>query len=172
VAADASACDVVNVSVVLSGAERRSIHRPEVCLQAQGWSILSSRVLPVPLEDGHTLRVRDLYMGKNLTLPGSSEPRPVRAHFVYWFVGTHVSTPDHMERTWITLRDNIFSGINHRWAYASVIAMVTEGFSPQEIGQRIRTDEETIALIRDLIRNLAPKFQKEYMPSQVALHHP
>ncbi len=171
-AADAAQRDFVNISVVLSGAERRSIHRPEVCMQSQGWSILSSRVLPVELEDGRTLQVRDLYMTKPVAMADGAQPRQLRVHFVYWFVGTNVSTPDHLERTLITLRDNIFSGINHRWAYASATCLVTEGLSPEEAGQRIRNDEETVALVRDLIRNLTPKFQKEYMPPQVAMRRP
>ncbi len=158
--------DVINVSIVLSGADRRSIHRPEVCLRAQGWTILSSTVQPVVMEDGNTLRVRDLYITKPMTLVGSSDPRMIRAHYIYWFAGTNVSTPDHMERTWITLRDSKLVGINHRWAYPSMMAMVTEGFTPQETGQRVRTNEETQALLREFIKHLTPKFQKEYMPSK------
>jgi uncharacterized protein DUF3485 len=156
--------DVVHASIVLSGAERRSIHRPEVCLQGQGWTILDSRVMPVALKDGRVLRVRDLSITKPISLEGSTQPRQIRAHYVYWFAGTNVSTPDHAERLWITLRDNVISGINHRWAYPSLMALVTEGFSPEEVGQRTRTDEQTVALLHDLVRDLAPKFQKEFMP--------
>ena len=32
-----SAGDRIMASIVLSGGEKRSIHRPEVCLPAQGW---------------------------------------------------------------------------------------------------------------------------------------
>jgi hypothetical protein len=157
--------DVANVSIVLSGADRRSIHRPEVCLQGQEWTILSSRVVPVTLGDGRTLRVKDLYISKAVPSKDGTRSRVMRAHYIYWFAGAGVSTPEHSERTWITLRDNILKSINHRWAYASVMALVTEGFSPQETGQRNRSNEETEALLQNLIRELAPKFQKEFMPA-------
>lgn len=156
--------DIAHVSIVLAGADRRSIHRPEVCLQGQGWTILASRVLPVNMEGGRNLRVKDLYLSKAVPSPDGTNTRIMRAHYLYWFAGAGVSTPEHGERTWITLRDNVLSGINHRWAYASVMGLVTEGFSPQETGQRNRSDEETEAMLQELIRELAPKFQKEFMP--------
>lgn len=154
--------DVANVSIVLSGADRKSIHRPEVCLTAQGWKILSSDVKPVELGDGRELRVKDLYISKSVMKEGAAT-REIRAHYIYWFAGTNVSTPDHVERTWITLRDNVLHGVNHRWAYPSVMGLVTEGFDPSESGQRTRTNEQTSEMLYELIRKLAPKFQKEYM---------
>ena len=39
-------------SIVLSGAERRSIHRPERCLPSQGWRIDSSHTETIPLASG------------------------------------------------------------------------------------------------------------------------
>ena len=88
----------------------------------------------------------------------------IRGHYIYWYVGTDVSTPDHKRRIWITLRDSIFRNLNHRWAYPSVMALVTEGFTPDEIGQRTRNDEQTVAMLVQFIHDLAPQFQKEFMP--------
>ena len=52
------------VSIVLAGQDMNtSIHRPERCLPAQGWTIAGSRVVAVPLNDAgnHTLKVTRLY---------------------------------------------------------------------------------------------------------------
>lgn len=154
--------DQVSCSIVLSGDQRRSIHRPEVCLVGQGWTVISSVIRPVELSDGRSLKVTDLFLEKPITVQ-NGERKPIRAHYVYWFVGTDVTTPSHTERIWLTMRDNLFRGINHRWAYASVMAVVTEGFAPEQTGQRVRTDEETIELVNRIIRGSVPQLQKEFM---------
>jgi hypothetical protein len=161
---DLSRRDIAHCSIVLSGAERKSIHRPEVCLQGQGWNLMESRVLTVDLPDGQQLKVRDLYIDKPVTLADGTK-RQLRAHYLYWFVGTDVTTPSNGERIWLTLWDNVTRNINHRWAYPSLMAVVTEEFTPQESGQRTRTSQETVDMLVDLIRQLAPKFQKSLMPA-------
>lgn len=161
--AEPAKSDMVQMSIVLSGADRNSIHRPEVCLVAQGWTLVSSRVIPVTMDDGRVLQVRDLCIKKPVKLEGA-EQREFRGHYVYWYVGTDFSTPDHAQRIWTSLRDSIFHNLNHRWAYPSVMALVTEGFTPDEVGQRTRNDEQTVAMLVQLIHDLAPQFQKEFMP--------
>ena len=154
--------DVIRCTVVLSGAERRSIHRPEVCLVGQGWTIMESRIIPLSCGDGHQISVKDLYIEKTITLK-SGERRPLRAHYVYWFVGADVTTPSHVERIWLTIRDNLVRNLNHRWAYPSLMAIVTDNFSPSESGERIRNSEETRTLVTDFIQKLVPQIQKEFM---------
>ena len=159
---DAASRDVIHCEVVLSGAERRSIHRPEVCLQGQGWTLMESRTRRLPMGGGRELSVRDLQIRKDVTLEDGSR-RPLRAHFFYWFVGQDVSTPSHAGRIWLTLRDNVAHGVNHRWAYATALALVTEDFSPEEIGERPRGNEATVSLLVKFIQDLAPRFQKSLM---------
>ncbi|MBU1908990.1 MAG: EpsI family protein, partial [Verrucomicrobia bacterium] len=48
---------VVFVSIVMSGKERASIHRPQVCLVGQGNEIVRSSVLEVPLEHREPLDI-------------------------------------------------------------------------------------------------------------------
>lgn len=155
--------DSMEVTVVLAGAERRSIHRPEVCLTGQGWTMLDAQTRSVEISPGKTLRVRDLLVEKTVHLPDGS-PRPLRAHYVYWFVGTDVTTASHIERIWLTTRDSVVRNINHRWAYVSILALVTDNFEPEQIGERTRTSSETIEMIATLIRDLVPTFQKDFMP--------
>lgn len=162
--------DVAHCSIVLSGAERKSIHRPEVCLQGQGWNLMESRIIQVELGDGKRLRVKDLYIEKPITMSDGTK-RQLRGHYLYWFVGTDVTTPSNSERIWLTLWDNVARNINHRWAYPSLMAIVTEDFTPEEVGQRRRNSDETVAMLADLIRQLAPKFQKGLMPDRPEQGH-
>lgn len=160
--AEAAKRDVIRCTVVLSGAERRSIHRPEVCLVGQGWSVMGSRIIPIDMGDGRSVSVKDLYIEKTITLKGG-ERRQLRAHYVYWFVGADVTTPSHTERIWLTIRDNLVRNLNHRWAYPSLMALVTDNFAPPESGERVRSSEETIAMLTGFIRQLVPQIQEEFM---------
>lgn len=154
--------DQVHVTLVLAGAERRSIHRPEVCLVGQGWTLLDSKVVPVEIFPGHVLEVRDLYI-ERMWVDREGRQKPLRAHYVYWFVGSDVTTPNNSTRIWLSSWDNIVRNVNHRWAYPNVMAWVTENFDPSETGQRQRSSQETMDLITTLIQDLAPRFQKNLM---------
>lgn len=155
--------DLVQASLVIAGNDSRSIHRPEVCLDGQGWTLTDSRVRTVRLLSGEVLQVRDLAIVREVLL-GNGTKLPLRAHYIYWFVGENVTTPSNLERQLLSFRDNILHNINHRWAYPSVMAWVTEGMPPQKSGQRMRSDEETVMMLLSLVRTLAPKFQKNLMP--------
>ena len=155
--------DQVEFTLVQAGSERRSIHRPEVCLTGQGWTLLNSATIPIEISPGQVLNVKDLWIEKTVQAPGKP-PRPIRAHYLYWFVGMDVSTPHHAERIWLTTWHSVARNVNHRWAYASALALVTDNFTPQEIGQRIRDADQTLAMLTALVRDLAPKFQKGLMP--------
>jgi exosortase len=153
--------DIAHVSIVLAGSERRSIHRPEVCLTGQGWSIIGTRTLPISLSNGHTLHVKDLSIERQQRMPDGSNQK-LRAHYVYWFVGTDTTTPSHFRRIWLSTWDSVFRNVNHRWAYPSIMAMVTEDLSPSVSHERHRTDEQTVNLITHLIQELAPQFQRAF----------
>jgi hypothetical protein len=150
--------DIAHVSIVLAGSERRSIHRPEVCLTGQGWTIVDQRTRPIPIGQ-KTLHVRDLSIERQNRKPDGQTQR-IRAHYVYWFVGTDITTPSHYTRIWLSTWDSVFRSVNHRWAYPSILAMVTDDQDPQQSHERRRTDEQTKALISHLIQQLVPQFQK------------
>lgn len=168
-AAAPEARDQVHVTLVLAGAERRSIHRPEVCLVGQGWTLLHSQVVPVEISPGHVLEVKDLYI-ERMWMDRNGNQKPLRAHYVYWFVGTDITTPNNSTRVWLSSWDNIVRNVNHRWAYPSIMAWVTENFDPAETGQRQRSSQETMALITTLIHDLTPRFQKSFMNPKEAVH--
>lgn len=146
--------DEVNCEIVLSGGEKRSIHRPEICLPAQGWNKKGGEVITVKLKDGRTLRAMKLTIGKLVeTKPG--ERKELTAIFIYWFVGKGITTPYHWYRILHTDLDRVLYNINHRWAYVIVSAPVLEGFTANG-----KNAEETQAMLEKFIAQVAPEILK------------
>jgi hypothetical protein len=140
----------INCQVVLSGGEKRSIHRPETCLPAQGWTKKSSEAIPVKLDDGRTLEVMKLVIGRPVEVrPG--ERKELTSIFLYWFIGKDVTTPYHWYRILHTDWDRVVHGVSHRWAYVIVSAPVLEGFVPGAKNQ-----EQTLELLKKFIGEIAP----------------
>jgi hypothetical protein len=146
--------DEVNCEIVLSGGEKRSIHRPEICLPSQGWNQKSGEVIPIKLKNGGTLNVM------KLTITRVVEPQPgvhkeLTALFIYWFVGKGITTPYHWYRILHTDLDRVLYNVNHRWAYVIVSAPVLQGFKPNG-----KDTEQTLDELKKFISELAPDILK------------
>jgi EpsI family protein len=151
--------DQIFVSIVLSGPDMNtSIHRPERCLPAQGWTIADSRTTPVPIGAG-LLKATRLQNLRSVPLQ-SGKLFNVRALNYYWFVGSSDVTPSHFARTWIDTRDRILKGRNQQWAYVMVMATITKDF--KIFG---RDEKQTDELIRNFIGELFPQLQKTSVSS-------
>jgi hypothetical protein len=110
---------VLFASVVMSGRERSSIHRPQLCLVGQGNEIIKSTVVPVPLTGRSDLPVMLLDMLRNWRSPdGRQGEHP--SYYAYWFVGKGRETPYNLQRMIWMATDRIFHNTSHRWAYISV----------------------------------------------------
>jgi len=147
--------DQIFVSIVLSGEDMtNSIHRPERCLPAQGWNVLSSSKRTIQVPGGKALQVTKL---KNMQVIETPDKRRFTLNNLnyYWFIGHNEMTASHLTRTEIDLRDRIVGGYNQRWAYVTVAANVTKGLARPE-----RTEEETSEIIEKFIQQLAPRLQK------------
>lgn len=109
----------VFVAIVLSGKERVSIHRPQICLVGQGREIVESSVLSVPVADRKPLDVMVLDM-LNTVRGSDGQTRRTGRYYAYWFVGKGRETPYHIQRMFWMAFDRIFFNVSHRWAYISV----------------------------------------------------
>ena len=146
--------DQLFVSVVLSGPDMNtSIHRPERCLPAQGWTVTDTKTVRVPTPGGEFQATR-LHNLRTIRLDNERTANIYHLNY-YWFVGSTQTTPSHTSRTLIDIHDRVLYGTNQRWAYVTVAATVTEGLRP--FG---RSEHETDGLIRDFIAALLPKVQK------------
>ena len=147
--------DDITCSIVLSGEERRSIHRPEICLPSQGYTIQSGQVVDVPLLSGHTLKVMNLSLTQQLST-STGVKVTVPSYYMYWFVGDKVTTPYHMQRLWLTSWDRVVHHVNHRWAYIIVTSYITQGLTPHG-----KSPSDTLATMKGFIADILPYFQKD-----------
>ena len=117
----------VSCEMVLSGALKSSIHRPQVCLIAQGWTILDDHPVVITLADGQRMRVR------LLTLSRPDQQGVAIGYYLYWFVGKDKTTDDHLQRVLWSIWDRLTQNIVHRWAYVIVSdAVVVASGQPDE----------------------------------------
>jgi EpsI family protein len=152
--------DELYVSIVLGGQDMNtSIHRPERCLPAQGWTMLdsSSRSIAIPTPD-HTVlnvtrlhNVRPLISDKGEPIIQNGEPVKIFNINYYWFAGLTDTTNSHWTRTWYDTRDRVLHGFNQRWAYITVSATITDNLS--SFG---RNEKQTDQVVQDFIRQLVP----------------
>ncbi|BDS06743.1 hypothetical protein NT6N_17830 [Oceaniferula spumae] len=156
------------VSVVFSGKDlNNSIHRPEVCLQAQGWNFEKETdvVVPGALRDGGDMTFREIVCRKTVFDPETKKPvilpngEQLYARRVqyYTFLGHTDITPGHYDRTMIDMKDRLFKGYDQRWAYVTFSMVVTGAYAEQGAMQgKSYNLEETEKLLATFIKKLAP----------------
>jgi len=154
--------DAVYVSIVLAGEDMStSIHRPERCLPAQGFTIVDQTRVKTALATGPLTMTRlhnghPLYNsgGRPLETPDGRQAQEFSLLY-YWFVGSTETTADHTARYFIDARDRLLKGTNQPWAYVTVMSRITDKFD--RFG---RNEAQTDALLHDFIQKLAPLIQE------------
>lgn len=121
----------VFVSVVLSGQDRTSIHRPELCLVGQGWSIEGHRRAMF----AETLPATFLELEREWVTASGARTR-VPALFAYWFVGRDHVVAGTRERMWRSALNRLQLRPD-RWAYVVVQAAVLPGESMEMAQERM-----------------------------------
>ena len=139
----------VFVSIVLSGRDRTSIHRPELCLVGQGWTIqdrfrhhfaypgVGPTLIPATV-----LRVQREVVsarGGRVTVPSL---------VAYWFVGRDRVVATHWERMLWSALDQLCHLQSHRWAYVLVQTGASDG------------DAAALARLQAVLDQTLPVFQK------------
>ncbi len=145
-------------SIVLSGLQQYTIHPPQVCLLAQGWTITSEENVPVQLANGRTLVVRNLSIQRQ-AVSSTQQPTLIHAYYMYWYVTDGISTPSRATRNWLSSWDRVVHNRDHRWAYVIAMSPITESLRPDGLNA-----EQTKKMLQDFIREIVPTFQKSEMP--------
>jgi EpsI family protein len=146
-------------SIVLSGMQQSTFHRPEICLVGQGWSIDQSHDIPIVLDSGHSLLVRNLLLHRQAVDP-QGHFHLVQAYHLYWYVTDNAATPSYLGRDWITVWDRILQSRDHRWASIAVMSVVTKAQRSDGLD-----GQQTIAMLAEFIRRILPSVQKSEMPA-------
>jgi hypothetical protein len=105
-------------TIVMSGRERASIHRPERCLVGQGSEVADSHVIEVPMSGRGPLDVKVLDMLHHVRSGGV--PHAYGNYYAYWFVGKGRETASHNARLFWMAADRILYNKSHRWAYIAI----------------------------------------------------
>jgi EpsI family protein len=149
--------DRVWASIVLAGEDPdNSLHRPERCLPAQGWTVMDSKVVTIKdpnLPNGFLKATRLRSLQKFPDANGNL--RTVYNLNYYWFVGVNEVTPSAVRRAVIDIRDRVAKGIDQRWAYVTVASTITS--YETKFG---RSEQETDEMIQAFIAKLYPTIVK------------
>jgi len=138
------------VTVVLMGADRTSLHKPQFCLTGQGWAINKTEVDKIPMERpaAYDLPVIKLSVSGQFPVEG----RTVNASgvYVYWYVADDAisASPSGSDRMWSIARDLVTTGVLQRWAYIAYFATCAPG-----------QEEQAYARLKQLISASTPEFQ-------------
>lgn len=107
----------VTATVVFSGMDRESIHRPQACLVSQGNRLLHEYTRHASAGPGETVDVRVIEAARP-TPDGSAGPPSFV--YAYWLFNPERETDSHMVRFARMFFDNVFRSYRPRWGYASV----------------------------------------------------
>jgi hypothetical protein len=140
----------VLVSAVLMGGDRTSIHKPEYCLNGQGWTFraANTEVIPIPMQKpfAYELAVMKVVATKNVRVDGQELTR--RGLYLFWFVTDREISALHTGRMWSQTLHMLRTGELQRWAYISYFATCAPG-----------QEEETLDWLKRVIAASAPEFQ-------------
>lgn len=142
----------VFLSVVLSGQDRTSIHRPELCVVGQGWSIVGRDKAQLVHPQGGHVPVATLRLAREWPTR-RGERQQVEALLVYWFVGRDAVTASTWERMGRTALNRLRLKPD-RWAYV--------------VAQTLLLPGETEAAARDRVQEVLTGTLPAIQPAQGA----
>lgn len=139
---------VVQARVVLMGTDRASMHKPQFCLEGQGWRIDQQASItttvhveqPVPYE---------MPVVRLVATQGGAVNAP-RGIYVYWFVTSDAMSAgvSGFERMWLLAKKMLTTLELQRWAYVSCFTICAPG-----------QEEATFERMKQFIAGSVPQFQ-------------
>jgi hypothetical protein len=137
----------VFLSIVLSGRDRTSIHRPELCLVGQGWTIRSEFVHNFSFPGkASTIPTTVLRVDKRIITPKGQVDVPQL--FAYYFLNSKETVASHWERIARDSWERLAHGRSDRWAYVVVQTASLDG------------DDAALKRMQTILDGTLPSFQK------------
>ena len=139
----------IQSTIVMMGADRSSIHRPEYCLPGQGWVIDKKEIATIPINDNPPYDLQAARWNLSASIQGPDGQKENAAGiYVFWYVAKNDETPNH-DKMLEHLTMNLFrTGDLQRWAYISY-------FVPCLPGQ----EDAAFAETKRLIAAQVPQFE-------------
>lgn len=139
----------VNANLILMGADRTSIHRPDYCLPGQGWQITDRQQVKIPIAGTHPYELPVQRWIARTTVAGpDGRQQPVTAIYTFWFVAENDETDDYPTIQKSILYHLLRKGELQRWAYVSYFSVCPPGM-----------EDATFARVKNLIASSVPEFQ-------------
>jgi hypothetical protein len=140
---------VLDLRVVLMGADRTSMHKPQICLPGQGWHIddLASAETKVRVDRPQSY---DLPVVKLVANALDDQNRPYSGIYVYWYVADDALSASALglQRMWWMATKLLRTGVLQRWAYVSCLARCPTG-----------QENATFDRMKEFIAASVPQFQ-------------
>lgn len=139
----------ITATIILMGADRTSIHRPDYCLPGQGWTIGAKTAVHIPIVGEHAYELQALkwIIHNSFPMP-DGQKQEVSGVYVFWFVADNEQTANYVQFQYYLLRDLLLTGRLQRWAYISYFAVCPPG-----------QEEATFARMEKLIAASVPDYQ-------------
>lgn len=150
---DAHWLNRLTMNVVLMGTDRTSLHKPQFCLEGQGWRIDDSQTaeltIPVARPHPYELPVVKLVATREFN-DGKGQTVMLRGVYVYWFVADGALSGDKSgaERMWGMAKHLLKTGELQRWAYVTCFAICQPG-----------QEDATFERVKQFIAAAVPEFQ-------------
>jgi hypothetical protein len=141
----------VLANAVLMGTDRTSIHKPQICLHAQGWQLdPTPPPAKIAMDQPYPYDLPVIKLTATRETLSSGQAVRMRGLYVYWYVADGALSADAsgFERMWMMGRDLLHTGTLQRWAYISYFAVCAPG-----------EEEATFERMKGLIRASVPQFQ-------------
>ncbi len=145
--------DWLLMNVVLMGADRTSIHKPQYCLEGSGWRIdpagTTETTIRLERPQPYDLPVIKILSTKQIP-DAKGQPLDVRGVYVYWFVADGALSGDKSgaQRMWWMARNLLSTGVLQRWAYISCFTVCLPGH-----------EEATFERVKQFLVASVPEFQ-------------
>jgi exosortase len=134
-------------SIVLSGHDRTSIHRPELCLVGQGWTILGSFAHRFEFP-GRTAGFPSTVLRVEKVVSSPSGKVAVPQLVAYYFVGGDVVVASHWDRLVLDAWNRVVHGRADRWAYVLIQTGEPDG------------EADALQRIQEILDGTLPAFQR------------
>lgn len=139
----------IQKTVVLMGSDRTSIHKPEFCLAGQGFAIVDSRAISIPMSEPVDYALPAMKMTVRAERRNAArEVQAVEGVYMFWFVADGKIAARHETRMAWMAKELLTTGTLQRWAYVSCFAVCPPG----------KTEEAAERIIK-LIQKSAPQYQ-------------